>query len=95
MALVERVTKDLFNLDAIKEGDLVYVESPLWEEPKTGIVLKRAEDKIVIIQHPRIANVTLRFTLDPGFLEECSCTVRWSSDLVDVNEYIAGSEGQG
>ena len=95
MALVKRVTKDLFDLDVIKDGDFVCVESPLWDEPKKGIVLKRSEDKIVIIQHPKIANVTLRFTLDPGFLEECSCTVRWSSDLVDVNEYVAGSEGEG
>ena len=98
MALVKTVEKSVFDTKLVNEGDLIYVGYVKWIDPILGIVIRVSERDITILYHPKIANVTNRHVLRAEAVVEGGYTIRWTSDLVTVNEYssvVEDSEEEG
>ena len=87
MALMKVVENTVFDISMIKPGDLILVESEYWHKQRSGIVMYVSPEKIIFIYHPDISNVTNRQVLTATDMKSGMYTVRWSSDLVTVNEY--------
>ena len=92
MALVNTVERKAFDTSQVSKGDLIYVEYEGWNEPKRGIVIHATDDKITVLYHPNIANVTNRQVLFPDEVAAGGYTVRWTSDMVTVNEFTSVQE---
>lgn len=95
MALVNTVERKAFDTTLVSKGDLIYVEYEKWNEPKKGFVVFVSEDKIVMLYPPGIANVTNRYELVPADVAEGGYTVRWTSDMVTINEFTSVPEQEG
>lgn len=87
MELMKVVENTVFDVSQIKPGDLILVESEYWNKPRSGIVMYVSPEKIIYIYHPDISNVTNRQVLTATDVKSGMYTVRWSSDLVTVQEY--------
>ena len=94
MALVTTEQVNVFDTSLIKKGDLIYVEYENWNEPKKGMVIHVSAEKLVVLYHPNIANVTNRQELLASEVAGGGYTVRWSSDLITVSEYSSVEEGE-
>lgn len=92
MALVNTVERKAFDTSLVSKGDLIYVEYENWNEPKRGIVIHVSEDKLTVLYHPGIANVTNRQELIPADVAAGGYTVRWTTDMVTVNEFTSVEE---
>ena len=93
MALVTTVTRNVFDTALVKEGDLIYVEYENWKDPKRGIVIHVSSDAVTFLYHPNIANVTNRHVLSAEDVAKGGYTVRWTSDMITVNEYPEPQQG--
>jgi len=93
MALITTKQIDVFDTSLISKGDLIHVERSSWSEPKNGIVIYVSGQKIVFLHYPGIANVTNRQVLYASEVDDGTYKIRWSSDMVTVNEYIAEEVG--
>lgn len=93
MALITKKQVDVFDTSLISKGDLIHVECTNWLEPRNGIVIYVSEQKIVFLQYPGIANVTNRQELYVSEVDDGTYKIRWSSDLVTVNEYTTEEVG--
>lgn len=89
MALITKKQVDVFDTSLVSKGDLIHVERTNWTEAKNGVVIHVSEQKIVFLYYPGIANVTNRQVLYASEVNDGTYKIRWSSDLVTVNEYAA------
>ena len=88
------VNKDgkAFNLELLKKGTLIWAKYKDWEDGIGGFVSAVTEDSLVVMYHPDISNVVNHYIIPAWEVADGKWNIRWSDDLVTVNEMIGGGE---
>lgn len=94
MGLIITESRAEFDTAAIKAGDVLYGRHSSWDGGKAGVVTGVTADELVVQFHPGIGNVVNHFFVPAAEVADQEWELRWSSDLISINEYGAG-EGSG
>ena len=85
MELVREISRSIFNLETISPGTMVYAKHKSWDQPKSGIVTKAAEEEIRVQYVPVIGTVTNYFSVRAGEVKNKEWTLAWSDDFVTIH----------
>ena len=87
MGLIINKQAAAFDLESVKPGYLIYGKHMSWNEGKSGFVTSVTEKQIIVQYHPGIGNVTNHYFIPVEEVMNGEWIVRWSSDMLEVNEY--------
>ncbi len=94
MALVTEVPRAAFDMKEIKRGHLLWGRHRTWNEGKAGFVTSVTEDQIIVQYYPGIGNVTNHFIIPVSEAADGQWEIRWSADMVDIQEYNIKADGE-
>lgn len=87
MALVIEKPAAAFDLTQISRGTLLWGKHRSWNEGKAGFITVATQERLTIQYYPGIGNVTNHFIISVAEVAAGQWEIRWSSDLVQVQEY--------
>jgi len=90
MPLIIDSTEKVFDASSVHKGDLIRAQYHTWTEARNGLITAVSEDKLTVLFLPGLGNVTNYFTILANEVVEGKWTVRWTTDLVVINEVGAG-----
>lgn len=90
MSLLIENKDQVFDTENIRKGFLICAKHKCWTEEKTGIVSAVNPQRIRVLHHPAIANVTCFFEILAAEVAEGMWEIRWSENLQSVEEYVNG-----
>ncbi len=91
MPLIIDSTEKVFDANSVHKGDLIRAQYQTWPEARNGLITAVSENKLTVLFLPGLGNVTNYFTILANEVYEGKWTVRWTSDLVVINEVGAGA----
>lgn len=89
MELLVEKNRGVFNTE-IKKGTLIWAKHDGWEAGIGGFVSAVTENKLVVMFHPDISNVINHYIIHAEEVSDGKWMIRWSEDLVTVNEFPEG-----
>lgn len=94
MKLIVESASKIFDVNAIKKGDLVYAKHRTWTEGVRGFATSISEKKITVQYFPGIGNVSNHFFITADETAAGEWELRWSSDLKTINQYVMEGENE-
>ena len=94
MGLVTEQPVSVFNMEAVRCGDLLYGRHCTWSAGKAGFVTAVTSDQLTVQYYPGIGNVTNHFHIPIAEVTAGDWEIRWSSDMTDINRYPETDETQ-
>ena len=88
MELLVEKNRGVFNTE-IKKGTLIWAKYDGWDAGIGGFVSAVSENKLVVMFHPDNSNVVNHYIIPAEEVTDGKWQVRWSEDLVTVNELTA------
>ncbi|MCI9357711.1 MAG: DUF5026 domain-containing protein [Lachnospiraceae bacterium] len=82
--LVIDTDRQVFNLDEICRGTLIYARHSTWQEGQTGIVTEASEDVIRVQYPPAIQNVLNHYFIPAKEAAEGEWEIRCSNDGLET-----------
>lgn len=95
MELVIEKPEASFDLTRISQGCLLWGRHFTWDEGKAGFVTAVTKEQIIVQYHPGIGNVTNHFIIPVSEVAGGQWEIRWSADLLEVQEYKAKKDDSG
>lgn len=93
MELFIKKNTGVFNTE-IKKGTLIWAKYDGWDAGIGGFVSGVSEDNLVVMFHPDISNVVNHYIIPAKEVADGRWRIRWSDDLVAVNEMAADGGGE-
>lgn len=87
MALIIEKPAVAFDLTQISRGTLLWGKHQSWTEGKAGFITAATQEQVTIQYYPGIGNVTNHFIIPVAEVVAEQWEIRWSSDLVQVQQY--------
>ena len=85
--LIVSKTMQLYEMEEIKCGMLMYAKHRTWEKGERGFITYADEELIIVQYYPGIGNVTNHLKLYAKEVVAGEWEVRWSDDLSDIHKY--------
>lgn len=82
--LVVDADRQIFNLDEICRGTLIYARHSTWQEGQTGIVTEASEDVIRVQYPPAIQNVLNHYFIPVKEVADGEWEIRYSNNGLET-----------
>jgi len=89
--VIDKVNK-VFDIQLVNKGCLIYAKHKTWVEGKAGFITAVKDAELTVQYYPGIGNVTNHFFLPVSEVAAGEWEVRWSNDLMAVNEFVLDGE---
>lgn len=86
MAVIEKSTTDVFDVESIKKADLVRARYYSWTEPVNGLVTKVTPEAITVLYLPRIHNACSYFEIYASEVSKGKWALKITGDMENINE---------
>lgn len=94
MELVTEKPAVVFDLSKIRRGDLLWGRHCTWRDGRSGMVTSATEAQLTVQYCPGIGNITNHFIIPAAEAAGGEWEIRWSADLMEVQEYGGREEGR-
>lgn len=93
--LIIKEQTEIFNLDEIKRGTIIYAKHRTWKDSEKGFVVCVNEKEVIVQYLPAIGNVTNHFFIPVEEIAGGEWELRYTNDMQTIMVYPEeGEEGK-
>lgn len=90
--LIIRNPTNVFDVNEVHRGTLIYAKHKTWSDPEMGFVVSVTGNKLIVQYPPRIGNVTNHFFVYADEVANGDWEIRYSNDLQVISNHPDGGE---
>lgn len=85
MGLIKDREAPVFDREHVRKGDLMRAKHRTWDEPRNGVVVSVADNRLVVQYYTGYGNVTNHFAMLAGEVNRGEWQAAWTSDLEAIS----------
>lgn len=93
MSLIKERDAPVFDREQVHKGDLIRAKHRTWNEYRNGLIVGVADDRLVVLYHAGIGNVSTHFVMLASEVSRGEWQGRWTADMESVSEIETPAEG--
>lgn len=86
MALIKERDAPVFDREQVHKGDLIRAKHRTWNEYRNGLIVGVADDRLVVLYHAGIGNVSTHFVMLASEVCRGEWQGEWTADMENVSK---------
>lgn len=93
MSLIKERDAPVFDREQVHRGDLIRAKHRTWNEYRNGLIVGVADDRLVVLYHAGIGNVSTHFVMLASEVSRGEWQGQWTADMEAVFKIETPAEG--
>lgn len=93
MSLIKERDAPVFDREQVHKGDLIRVKHRTWNEYRNGLIVGVADDRLVVLYHAGIGNVSTHFVMLASEVSRGEWQGQWTANMEAVFKIETPAEG--